>query len=47
MKPTENFGSQNFTIELGANFTTPRGGSFGEPGVIFRGHDEGGGSRNK
>ena len=35
------FGSNDFTVELWANFDVPSGGSIGEPGAIFIGNDEG------
>src|SRR2546422_9631254 len=41
------FGTSDFTIELWANFDAPGGGSIGEPGDIFIGNDESGGSFNK
>jgi len=41
------FGTQDFTIELWTNFPAPPGGSVGEPGAIFIGHDAGGGPENK
>jgi hypothetical protein len=41
------FGTNDFTIELWANFAAPPGGSVGEPAAIFIGVDEGGGDRNK
>jgi hypothetical protein len=41
------FGSNDFTIELWANFTSPPGGSVGEPTDILIGHDEGPENRNK
>lgn len=41
------FGSQNFTIELWANFASPGGGTIGHPSHIFIGNDEGSGTQNK
>lgn len=41
------FGTQDFTIELWANFSSRPGGSVGESGAIFIGHDQGGGPQNK
>jgi hypothetical protein len=41
------FGSNDFTIDLWANWDVPGSGSIGEPGDIFIGNDEGPGSRNK
>lgn len=41
------FGSNDFTIDLWANFDTPGGGSIGHPGDIFIGSDEGPGTQNK
>jgi hypothetical protein len=41
------FGSNDFTIELWANFDTQGGGTIGHPGDIFIGCDEGGGPSNK
>jgi hypothetical protein len=45
--PAWSFGSNDFSIELWANFSTPGGGSTGEPSNIFIGHDEGPEDRNK
>jgi len=45
--PLWNFGANNFTIELWANWATPPGGSVGEPAAILIGNDEGPGNRNK
>lgn len=41
------FGSNDFTIDLWANWDVPGSGSIGEPGDIFIGNDEGPGLRNK
>jgi uncharacterized repeat protein (TIGR01451 family) len=41
------YGTQDFTVEFWANFPVVPGGSIGEPGAIFIGHDQGGGSLNK
>ena len=41
------FGSNDFTIELWANWDRSGGGSIGHPGDIFIGNDEGPGTRNK
>lgn len=41
------FGSNDFTIDLWANFDVPGGGSVGHPGDIFIGSDEGPGTQNK
>jgi len=41
------FGSNDFTIDLWANFDAPGGGSVGHPGDIFIGNDEGPGTQNK
>ena len=41
------FGSNDFTIELWADFTSPGGGTTGHPSHIFIGNDEGSGSQNK
>jgi uncharacterized repeat protein (TIGR01451 family) len=40
-------GSEDFTIEFWANFSSPPGGSIGEPGAIFIGNDAGGGDQDK
>jgi len=41
------FGSNDFTVELWANWDSPGGGSIGHPGDIFIGNDEGPGWRRK
>ncbi|MFL5398663.1 MAG: LamG-like jellyroll fold domain-containing protein, partial [Myxococcales bacterium] len=41
------FGSNDFTIELWANFDTNGTGSLGLPGDVFVGSDDGGGPNNK
>src|SRR6185437_7055465 len=41
------FGTNDFTIDLWANWDVPGSGSIGEPGDIFIGSDEGPGLRNK
>jgi len=41
------FGSDDFTIDLWANWDVPGSGSIGEPGDILIGSDEGPGNRNK
>ncbi len=41
------FGSNDFTIELWANFDVPGSGTVGHPGDIFIGNDEGPGTVNK
>jgi hypothetical protein len=45
--PLWNFGANNFTIELWANFSAPPGGSVGEPAAVLVGNDEGPGDVNK
>lgn len=41
------FGTNDFTIELWANFSVAPGGSVGHPGAVFIGNDEGPFNRNK
>lgn len=41
------FGTDDFTIELWANFDVLEGSTIGEPSDIFIGNDEGSGNRNK
>ena len=45
--PLWQFGSNDFTVELWANFAAPPGGSLGDYGDVFIGDDDGPGSRNK
>jgi hypothetical protein len=45
--PEWDFGTNDFTIELWANFAVVPGGSIGEPAAIFIGDDEGPENRNK
>ena len=42
-----NFGSNDFSIDLWANFAAPPGGAQGHPGDVFISQDEGAGSQNK
>src|SRR5439155_2328623 len=41
------FGTNNFTVDLWANFDVVKGGSVGSLPNVFVGHDNGGGTTNK
>jgi hypothetical protein len=41
------FGASDFTLDFWVRFAAVPGGSVGNPGAVFLGHDEGGGSTNK
>jgi len=45
--PLWDFGANDFTTELWANWDKQPGGPIGDPASVFARHDDGGGSQNK